>query len=87
MSSLYKPEGVIYEQESSSAVESGSDAGSEQGIPGRSPVSRRKDVNVRLGMKRSGTLPSFPAMEDLESVAKGKQVELSVSGLSPVVVI
>lgn len=83
MSSLYKPEGVIYDQGTSSAVESGSDAGREQGTPGRSPISGRKDGNVSvragMGMKRSGTLPSFPSMESLKAVSKGKAVEIPVS--------
>lgn len=52
-------------------VSSGSsDAGSENGTPGRG------SPDVRKGMKRSGTLPSFPSMDD--NKAKAKEPELPV---------
>lgn len=52
-------------------VSSGSsDAGSEERTPGKG------SPDVRKGIKRSGTLPSFPSMEDIK--AKAKEPDLPV---------
>jgi hypothetical protein len=80
MSALNKPEGIIYEAAgpTGGAIESGSDAGSDYGMdtPGRSPAA--SGHHTRVGMKRSGTLPSFPSMENLKDQEKQKQAELPV---------
>jgi hypothetical protein len=85
MSALNKPEGIIYEAGAlGAAVESGSDAGSDYGMdtPGRSPAT--SGHHARVGMKRSGTLPSFPSMENLKVQEKQKQAELPVRPSFPI---
>ena len=79
MSALNKPEGVLLERTESYT---GSEAGSEDGTPGRGSPSISTSTStkaVRVGMKRSGTLPSFPSTESLREKARPKEVELPVS--------
>jgi hypothetical protein len=79
MSALNRPEGVVLERRESMT---GSETGSEDGTPGRSfPAARTSGKAVRVGMKRSGTLPSFPSTESLRVKARPKEVELPVSFL------
>lgn len=71
MSALNKPEGV---RDTTGSEASASASASEDGLtPGKSPKA------VRVGMKRSGTLPSFPSTESLREKAKPREVELPVS--------
>ena len=67
MSALNKVDNLPY----GAGVSSGSsDAGSEERTPGKG------SPDVRKGIKRSGTLPSFPSMEDIK--AKAKEPDLPV---------
>lgn len=68
MSALNKVEGVPSDG-------SASDVGSDDRTPGKG------SPEVRRGMRRSGTLPSFPSVENLQTKAKAKEVSLPVSGI------
>jgi hypothetical protein len=73
MSALNKPEGLreIYTGSESSA------SASEDGMtPGK------ESPKVRVGMKRSGTLPSFPSTESLRENPRPREVELPVCRLA-----
>lgn len=81
MSALNKPEGVVLER-TESGTGTGSEAGSEDGTPGRGSPGTSTSTStkpMRVGMKRSGTLPSFPSTESLREKARPKEVELPVS--------
>jgi len=68
MSALNKPESVVDSASEASASEDGM-------TPGKSPQAKV----VRVGMKRSGTLPSFPSTENLKEKARPKEANLPVS--------
>lgn len=68
MSALNKPESVRDSASEASASEDGM-------TPSKSPQAKV----MRVGMKRSGTLPSFPSTENLKEKARPKEVELPVS--------
>jgi hypothetical protein len=68
MSALNKPESVRDSASEASASEDGMTSG-------KSPQAKV----VRVGMKRSGTLPSFPSTENLKEKARPREVELPVS--------
>jgi len=70
MSALNKPDGMRDTYTGSEASASASEDGM---TPGKSPKA------VRVGMKRSGTLPSFPSTESLRDKARSKEEELPVS--------
>jgi hypothetical protein len=73
MSALSKPEGIVERQYSGS--ECGSEDGNGLTQEKGSPVVGK---GVRVGMKRSGTLPSYPSMESLKEKVKVKEEELPV---------
>lgn len=58
-----------------------SDAGSEGRTPGKG------SPEVRKGMKRSGTLPSFPSVDDMKNKAKEPDLPVSMTGVFQSVVI
>jgi hypothetical protein len=70
MSALNKPESVR-----DSASEASASASEDGMTPGKSPQAKV----VRVGMKRSGTLPSFPSTENLKEKSRPREVELPVS--------
>lgn len=74
MSALSKPESIRdnVSEASASASEDGDGM-----TPGQSPLTKAKAV--RVGMKRSGTLPSFPSSENLREKSRSREVELPVS--------
>jgi hypothetical protein len=72
MSALNKPGSVVISASEASASASASEDGM---TPGKSPQAKV----VRVGMKRSGTLPSFPSSENLKERARPREVELPVS--------
>lgn len=73
MSALNKPEGV----RDSTSEASASASASEDGM---TPL-KGSPKAVRVGMKRSGTLPSFPSTENLREKAKPREAELPVRTL------
>lgn len=70
MSALNKPESVR-----DTASEASASASEDGMTPGKSPQAKI----VRVGMKRSGTLPSFPSTESLRKQPRPREVELPVS--------
>jgi len=70
MSALNKPESVR-----DTASEASASASEDGMTPGKSPQAKV----VRVGMKRSGTLPSFPSTESLREKARPREMELPVS--------